>query len=100
MSCLNKRINKRINLLFSQEADFPSKVLVLEFGVVVAADVRVVEGVVVQTGQGGLVGRVRAQKRPWITGAVGSLWGRRWRLLGSADGEPAHTGLGVCCNLR
>lgn len=72
------------DLLFSQEADFPSEVLVLEFGVVVAADVGVVEGVVVQTGQRGLVGWVLAQKRPRITGTVSSLGGGRWRLLGSA----------------
>lgn len=52
------------NLLFSQKADFASEVLVLEFGVVVAADVGVVKGVVVQTGQRGLVGRFWAQKRP------------------------------------
>lgn len=73
------------DLLFSQEANFPSEVLVLEFRVVVAADVGVVEGVVVQTGQRGLVGQVWAEKWPRITGAVSSLGGGRWRLLGPAD---------------
>lgn len=100
MSCQNKRINNQINLLFSQEANFPPEVLVLKLGVVVAADVGVIEGVVVQTGQRGLVGQVRAEKWPRVTGAVSSLWGKRWRLLGSADGESAHTGLRVGRNLN
>ena len=35
------------NLLFSEPADFTFEVVVLEFGVVIAADVGVIEGVVV-----------------------------------------------------
>lgn len=86
-------------MLFSEEADFPPKVLILKFRVVVTADVGVIEGVVVKTGQRSFVSGVWAQSWPGITGTISSL-DSRWRLLGTADGESTNTGLRVGSNLR
>lgn len=72
-------------------ADFPFKVFILKLRVVVTAEVRVIEGIVVQTRQGGFVSGDGNQK-PGITGSISSL-GSGWRtlpglealLLGTAD---------------
>lgn len=80
------------DLLFSEVADFQFEVVILKFGVVVTANVGVVKGVVVQTGQRGFMSRVRTQKLPRITGPISSL-GSGWRsppghedlLLGTSD---------------
>lgn len=40
-------VRGRDNLLFSEATDFPFKVFILKFGVIVTADVGVIEGVVV-----------------------------------------------------
>lgn len=86
-------------MLFSKEADFVPEVLILKFRVVVAADVGVIEGVVVQTGQRSFVSGVWAQNWPRITGTISSL-DSRWRLLGTTDRESTNTGLRVGSNLR
>lgn len=95
------------HVLFSEAADFPFEVFILKFGVVVAADIRVIEGVVVEARQRGFVSGVWTQELPRITGSVCSL-GSGWRdlpgvealLLGTTDGESTDTGLWVGGNLE
>lgn len=88
--------------LFSEPTDFTLEILILKFWIVVAADVGVVEGVVIQTGQRGFMGRARCQGMAEITGSICSFLGRwrgLWRLesplFSRSDWKPTHTSLRV-----
>lgn len=108
--CLFSLIFKRRrgdDLLFSEAVDFTFEIFILKFRVVVTADVGVIEGVVVQTRQGGFVSGIWSQNLPGIAGSISTL-GSGWRglpglqalLLGTTDRESTNTGLRVGGDLK
>lgn len=77
------------HVLLSEAVDLALEIFVLKLGVVVAAQVGVVDGVV-ETGQRRFMWRLRNWDRNWVAGSIGGgcgggLW-RRGALLGSLLG--------------
>lgn len=70
------------HVLLSKASDFPFEVFILKFRVIVAADVGVIEGVVVWTGQKCFVWGLWTDNLNWMTGSIGSLSGGWGTLFG------------------